>query len=146
MIGIGLNVNLDRHAFPADLLARATSIRIERGDNPVGSLGGRTRPDPTTRPLVSRPSARPGAHALNAAWRDRSEHLGRVVRVATPGGPRAGRLVNLDLHLGLTLDVERATAGGPARAGADRDAPRPLIRLAPAEVQAIETIPTVHDA
>ena len=35
VIGIGLNVNLDIHAFPAELLARATSIRIERGDNPA---------------------------------------------------------------------------------------------------------------
>src|SRR5262249_42762738 len=31
VIGVGLNVNLDRDALPADLRTRATSIRIEQG-------------------------------------------------------------------------------------------------------------------
>jgi BirA family biotin operon repressor/biotin-[acetyl-CoA-carboxylase] ligase len=145
VIGIGLNVNLDVAAFPVDLLAGATSIRIERGGNPADR-------SEVARDLIRRldhwyQAVRSvGGIALNAAWRDRNEHLGRLVRVATPGGSRSGRLVDLDLHLGLTLEVDRATEGGPAPAVADRDVLRPLIRLAPAEIQAIETTPSVHDA
>jgi BirA family biotin operon repressor/biotin-[acetyl-CoA-carboxylase] ligase len=144
VIGIGLNVNLNADAFPTDLLARATSIQIERGGPVDRSEVARDlirRLDHWYRAVRS-----VGCAGLNAAWRDRSEHLGRVVRVTYSGGSRSGRLVDLDLQRGLTLDVERETERGPAQADADRDAPQESIRFAPAEVQAIETIPTLRDA
>jgi biotin-(acetyl-CoA carboxylase) ligase len=68
-----------------------------------------------------------GCAALNAPWRDRNELLGQVVRVTTPSGPRSGRLVDLDVHLGLTLE----DAG---RQG--------LIRIRLADVLAIEPMAT----
>ena len=58
-----------------------------------------------------------GPESLNAAWRDRCEHLGRIVEVTTSQqGTEHGRLDEVHLQNGLTLDVERPTEGGPARA------------------------------
>ncbi|MFO0887792.1 MAG: hypothetical protein U0790_01470 [Isosphaeraceae bacterium] len=48
---------------------------------------------------------RRGVDALSDCWRDRSEHLGRMVRVLTPEGTLGGRLVGLDLREGLTLEL-----------------------------------------
>ena len=44
-----------------------------------------------------------GVEILNAPWQARSEHLGRTVRIATAAGSVSGRLVDIDLRLGLTL-------------------------------------------
>jgi BirA family biotin operon repressor/biotin-[acetyl-CoA-carboxylase] ligase len=127
VIGIGLNVNVDREALPVDLRDRATSIRIECG----GRLIDRSE---VARALILRLEHRyeavrsRGRDALNAAWRDRNEHLGQVVRVATPAGPRRGRLVDLDVRIGLTLQGDAVHE------------PR-LIRLPLAEVLAIDPEP-----
>jgi BirA family biotin operon repressor/biotin-[acetyl-CoA-carboxylase] ligase len=105
VIGIGLNVNLDPDDFPPELRSRATSLRIERGDLPSDR-------SEVARHLIRRldywyeVSLSLGCETLNAPWRDRSEHLGRAVRVETPSGPRTGRLVDLDLRHGLTLAPE----------------------------------------
>jgi BirA family biotin operon repressor/biotin-[acetyl-CoA-carboxylase] ligase len=137
VIGIGLNVNLDGEALPIELQPRATSIRIQRRGQPVDR-------SEVARDLIRRldhwyETVRThGYGALNVAWRMRSESLGRVVRVTTPTGVRAGRLVDLDLHLGLTLDVPCTAEDGQALSRQDRDASRRLIRLAPGEVQTIE--------
>jgi BirA family biotin operon repressor/biotin-[acetyl-CoA-carboxylase] ligase len=144
VIGIGLNVNLDRDALPADLHDRATSIRIERGGGPVDR-------SEVARDLIRRldhwyEAVRSlGYAALNAPWRDRNEHLGRIVRVATADGCRSGRLIDLDLRLGLTLDVGRADESGRDPAGIIGDPAHRLIRVCPAEVQAIEDIHAVRD-
>jgi BirA family biotin operon repressor/biotin-[acetyl-CoA-carboxylase] ligase len=139
VIGIGLNVNLDGDALPADLRARATSIRIERG----GRSADRSE---VARDLIRRldhwyEAVRSlGCAAIDAPWRDRSEHLGRVVRVATPAGSRSGRLVDLDFRLGLTLDRGLRDEEGRRRPAEDEDAPTGrLIRIPLAEVLAIET-------
>jgi BirA family transcriptional regulator, biotin operon repressor / biotin---[acetyl-CoA-carboxylase] ligase len=145
VIGIGLNVNLEGETLPADLRARTTSIRIERGGPPLDR-------SEIARDLIRRldrwyEAVRSlGYTVLNTAWRDRSEHLGRVVRIATPAGPRSGRLVDLHLHRGLTLVIERRGESDQVLANADRDAARRLIRLSLAEVQAIENAPLARDA
>lgn len=105
VVGIGLNVNLVRDDLPDELRNRATSIRIE-----TGFPADRSE---TARALICRldhwydavqaSGEGSGAAALNAAWRDRIEGLGRLVRVLTPDGPRTGRFVDLDLRRGLTL-------------------------------------------
>ena len=46
-----------------------------------------------------------GIEILNAPWQARSEHLGRTVRIATTTGSLSGRLVEIDLRLGLTLAI-----------------------------------------
>jgi BirA family biotin operon repressor/biotin-[acetyl-CoA-carboxylase] ligase len=144
VIGIGLNVNLDRDALAADLRDRATSIRIERGGGPVDR-------SEVARDLIRRldhwyEAVRSlGYAALNAPWRDRNEHRGRDVRVATPGGSRSGRLIDLDLRSGLTLDVGRADESGRDPAGIFGGPAHRLILLSPADVQAIEEIHAVRD-
>jgi BirA family biotin operon repressor/biotin-[acetyl-CoA-carboxylase] ligase len=130
VIGIGLNVNVDRGALPAELEALATSIQIERHGFPVDRSEVAShlirRLDHWYDVVRSR-----GCAALNAAWLDRNKLLGQVVRVTTPDGPRSGRLVDLDVHLGLSL--EDAVPPGPRRV--------PL-----AEVLAIEPMATLeHD-
>ena len=134
VIGIGLNVNLDRDAFPSDLRVRATSLRIERDGTTVDR-------SEVARDLIRRldhwydASLSFGCEILNASWRARSEHFGRIVRVATPSGPRAGRLVDLDVRNGLTLALE----GGDDQAIQDVNAPG-LIRLPLAAILALQAL------
>ncbi len=52
-----------------------------------------------------------GPGVLNDPWRDRSEHLGNMVRVVTRDHELRGRLIDLDLDRGLTLDLEAAGRG-----------------------------------
>ena len=105
VIGIGLNVNLDGDTFPPDLRGLATSIWIEREGAPVDRSA-------LTRDLIRRldywydTSRSQGAGVLNDCWRARSEHIGRIVRVETPAGQLVGRLIDIDLDLGLTLDFQ----------------------------------------
>lgn len=106
VIGIGLNANLRKADFPADLIGTATSLRV--------LLGAPVDRSELARDLIRRLderydlSERQGPEFLNKAWRDRSEHLGHLVQVATPSGPVHGRLVDLNLKDGLRL----AVAGG----------------------------------
>lgn len=107
VVGIGLNVNVVRDDLPDELRDRATSIRIETGLPADRSEAARAlicRLDHWYDALQE-PGVGVGAAALNAAWRDRIEGLGRLVRVLTPDGPRTGRFVDLDLRRGLTLDL-----------------------------------------
>jgi BirA family transcriptional regulator, biotin operon repressor / biotin---[acetyl-CoA-carboxylase] ligase len=103
VIGIGLNVNLDGDNFPPELRAMATSIQIECD----GMLVDRSA---LARDLIRRldywydTSRSQGSGALNDCWRARSEHIGTIVRVETPAGRLDGRLIDIDLDLGLTLD------------------------------------------
>jgi BirA family biotin operon repressor/biotin-[acetyl-CoA-carboxylase] ligase len=113
VIGIGLNVNVEPADFPDDLRARATSLQIERGGDPVD------RSD-LCRDLIRRldhwyeMSRTTGPMVLNRPWRSFSEHLGRVVTVATAGGSVSGRLVDIDLILGLSLEVGTSHGTGKA--------------------------------
>jgi BirA family biotin operon repressor/biotin-[acetyl-CoA-carboxylase] ligase len=138
VIGIGLNVNADREDLPAELRAAATSIRLERG-------GERVDRSEVARDLIRRldhwcEAVRSrGNPALNAPWRDRNELLGRVVQVATPGGWHSGRLVDLDLCLGLSLAIsdhhEGDRGSDPPNAGDSS-----LIRIPRAQILAIEPV------
>jgi BirA family transcriptional regulator, biotin operon repressor / biotin---[acetyl-CoA-carboxylase] ligase len=108
VIGIGLNVNVDEESFPSDLRPRATSLAILGGGEPIDR-------SQLARDLIRRldvwyehiMSLGPGV--LNDPWRDRSEHLGNMVRVVTCDEELRGRLIDLDLDRGLTLDLEAAT-------------------------------------
>ncbi len=133
VIGIGLNVNLDPDAFPPDLRDRATSLRIERD----GTTLDRSE---VARDLIRRldhwydASLSFGCETLNASWCARSEHFGRIVRVATASGPRTGRLVDLDVRNGLTLAIEDAEDQTTQDASAQG-----LIRLPLAAILALQT-------
>jgi len=104
VVGIGLNVNLEADDFPPGLREAATSLR---------RLAGRTldRSD-VVRDVIRAldalydRAAAEGPESLHDAYRERSEHLGRAVEVATPAGPVLGRLVDLDLRSGLVVEQD----------------------------------------
>jgi BirA family biotin operon repressor/biotin-[acetyl-CoA-carboxylase] ligase len=112
VIGIGLNVNVDLEVFPPDLRPRVTSLGIQSG----GSVIDRSE---LARDLIGRlddwygRTLAAGPEALSGPWRARSEQLGSVVRVVTPSDQVRGRLVDLDLERGLTLELDKAGPGGP---------------------------------
>jgi BirA family biotin operon repressor/biotin-[acetyl-CoA-carboxylase] ligase len=102
VVGIGLNVNLPAEAFPPGLRDSATSLSL---------LADRTFDrSELARDLLRRldhwydAGLREGPSALAPAWRSRCEHLGRPVRVTTATGVFAGRLVDVDLEHGLSLE------------------------------------------
>jgi BirA family biotin operon repressor/biotin-[acetyl-CoA-carboxylase] ligase len=134
VIGIGLNVNLDHQAFPDELRETATSLQIETG----GAAVDRSE---LARQLIRRLDdwyeaiRTSGGESLTPAWRVRSEHLGRMVQVGTPVGPLVGRLVDLDLRLGLTLDHESPVSLDPP--GQHRSS---LCRIPLAEVLSLNSL------
>ncbi len=136
VIGIGLNVNLDRDSLPTELRDGSTSLRIERD----GSAVDRSE---VARDLIRRldhwydASLALGPEIINAPWRDLSEHFGQAVRVTTPSGPRAGRLVNLDVRNGLTLSIEPELIRLPFTAilAVEPISPHELPPIAPAELE-----------
>jgi BirA family transcriptional regulator, biotin operon repressor / biotin---[acetyl-CoA-carboxylase] ligase len=103
VIGIGLNANVEPGAFPPDLRATATSLGIV-----TSRWIDRSE---LARALLRRLDAwyelgrSCGPESLNGAWRDRSEHLGQRVAVATPQGLVLGRLDDLHLQHGLSLTL-----------------------------------------
>ena len=105
IIGIGLNVNLAAEDFPADLREISTSLRILRGGEPLDR-------SELARDLIHRldalyrQSREEGLDSLSPRWAQHCEHLGRKVQVTTPRGTMIGRLVDLDLRQGLTLDLD----------------------------------------
>jgi BirA family biotin operon repressor/biotin-[acetyl-CoA-carboxylase] ligase len=138
VIGIGLNANVDAESFPLALRSHATSLSMLRNGAPVDR-------SELARGLLRRLDAwyeeglTHGPGSLNAPWRDRSEHMGKQVCVLTHGEQVHGRLLDLDLHDGLTLELGeprlRSRALDP-RSGLDRE-PR-LSRLPIGNVLAIE--------
>ena len=109
VIGIGVNVNLASEEFPPELRETSTSLRILRGE--------RLDRSELARILIRQldvwyeTSRANGPAALAVAWQDRSEHLGRAVRVETCSGNFSGRLDGLDLLNGLSL----SSGGGSIR-------------------------------
>ena len=105
VIGIGLNVNVDEESFPSELRPRAISLAILGGGKPIDR-------SELARDFIGRldvwyehiMSLGPGV--LNDPWRDRSEHLGNMVRVVTYDEEFRGRLIDLDLDRGLTLELK----------------------------------------
>jgi BirA family biotin operon repressor/biotin-[acetyl-CoA-carboxylase] ligase len=101
VIGIGLNVNVGEEDFAPELRASATSLSIVSG--------GRVDRSELARAVIQRLDAwyelgnSNGPETLNPPWRDRSEHLGRVVAVVTPLGRALGRLDEVHLQRGLSL-------------------------------------------
>jgi BirA family biotin operon repressor/biotin-[acetyl-CoA-carboxylase] ligase len=112
VIGIGLNGNVESSGFPGELQRTACSLSLV-GGAPVDR-------SEIARDLIRRLDAwydrvhREGICPLSQAWRDRSEHLHQVVCVLTAEGRRRGRLVDLDLRHGLTLELHTEAVRGGA--------------------------------
>jgi BirA family biotin operon repressor/biotin-[acetyl-CoA-carboxylase] ligase len=107
VIGIGLNVNLDPDDFAPDLRDRITSlVKLSRERE-------MDRSDLARRliillDLIYDNVKTSGMAALSRLWRARSEHLEQMVHVTTREGRLEGRVVDLDLERGLTLDLDVA--------------------------------------
>jgi BirA family biotin operon repressor/biotin-[acetyl-CoA-carboxylase] ligase len=109
VVGIGLNVNVPPGGFPEELAASTSSLQILTGE-PVDR-------SELARHLIERLDhwydvglAR-GPESLSEPWRERSEHIGRLVRVTTTSETMTGRLERLELGRGLVLSGE----GGDGR-------------------------------
>ncbi len=101
VVGIGLNVNSRLDDLPEELRATATSLQIVSGrPTDRSELARRLIQTLDAFYLLGR---RQGPESLNAPWRDRSEHLGREVRVSTPHHCLIGRLEDLHVVEGITL-------------------------------------------
>jgi BirA family biotin operon repressor/biotin-[acetyl-CoA-carboxylase] ligase len=102
IVGIGLNVNLSADDFSDELREISTSIQILRG-------GGTVDRSDLARDLICRLDdlyrigRSMGPESLSRPWSHRCEHIGRNVRIATPGGAVVGRLSRLDIGRGLIL-------------------------------------------
>ncbi len=126
VIGIGLNVNVPEESFPSELRPSATSLAILGGGEPIDRSH-------LARDLIRRLDGwyeqikTEGPGVLNGPWRARSEHLGNTVRVLTRNEELRGRLVDLDLDRGLTLELigSEPAAGGSSSA----DSPEPGSKL-----------------
>ena len=118
VLGIGLNVNVEE--FPEDLRDSATSLRR--------LLGRPLDRSEVARAIIQRldfhhaQATASGPDSLNDHFRRRSEHLGREVEVSTPTESIVGRLVDLDLRAGLTLELP--ADGRRPRRGAGRGGDR----------------------
>lgn len=114
VIGVGLNVDMDLDSFPDELRGRVTSLAqlIAEGAIDRSELA---------RELIERVDVlyddvlREDAGVLGRLYQERSEHLGKVVRVVTGSGPVVGRLLELDFERGLWLQVETAGSSGEQR-------------------------------
>ena len=109
VVGIGLNVQTGPADFPEELRGSSTSLAmIAEGAGPIDR-------SEVARGVIRRLDARygegldRGPDTLGTAWRGRLERLGEPVRILTPGGTVAGRLVDADLRRGLTLELDAGT-------------------------------------
>jgi len=110
VVGVGVNANVD----PADLPDGSTSLRAERAH------AGRDPADIDRRTFAQRVierfhECRGDPDAVLPAWRDRSDTLGRRVRVDTPGGEVVGEAVDVEPPGTLVVEtaegVRRVSAG-----------------------------------
>ncbi|WP_435129635.1 biotin--[acetyl-CoA-carboxylase] ligase [Halobaculum sp. D14] len=96
VVGVGLNANVDPDDLPAD--ADATSLAAERG----GEVNRRVL---VQRVLERFEELRGDLRGAVDAWRDRSDTLGRRVRVDTPGGVVEGEAVGVAFPGALVVDT-----------------------------------------
>lgn len=101
VIGIGLNANVAPDDLPHELRPTVTSLRalldaeIDRSDLARDLI--------RTLDRLYEDARRNGIGALRATWRERSEHLGRRIQVATADCLHVGTLEDLDPVDGLRL-------------------------------------------
>jgi BirA family biotin operon repressor/biotin-[acetyl-CoA-carboxylase] ligase len=104
VIGIGLNVNLDLDVFPPDLRERVTSLSriagLQEIDRSQIANDIIIKLDELYCMILSN-----GLRHMSDLWRGHSEHLDRIVRVATCDGCLGGRLVDLDLERGAAIEL-----------------------------------------
>jgi BirA family biotin operon repressor/biotin-[acetyl-CoA-carboxylase] ligase len=96
VVGIGINVNVDTDALPAE--TPATSVREQ-----VGDVDRRVF---TQRLLEEFDALRGDLDRAVDAWREYADTLGRRVRVETPGGDVVGEAVDIEFPGTLVVDTD----------------------------------------
>jgi BirA family biotin operon repressor/biotin-[acetyl-CoA-carboxylase] ligase len=127
VVGVGVNVNVKRDEFPAELRGIATSLLIERG-----------QPAPRALFLAACLTlleewydrhAEEGFEPIRQAWKERSVTLGRRVKVQVDGAAVTGLAEDLDetgaLLVRTATGLERITAGDVELLRPADDAPGP---------------------
>ncbi len=103
LAGIGVNVNLE--VFPPELAERATSLRLERGrpvDRAAVAAGLLAALEERYRRFLAG-----GFAAMRSEWESCSALTGKEVRVTTPEGAVAGRVLGVDDDGALRLSGPR---------------------------------------
>ncbi len=109
VVGAGVNVNVEEEEFPAQIRDTAGSLSRFAGRRVDRALLARAvlrRLDFWWEILRAGQIGR-----VSDAWRAKSSILGTFITVESAGGRHTGRVVDLDHHFGLVLQL----AGGPTR-------------------------------
>ena len=107
VVGVGWNVDVGPEAFRDDLAGRATSISIETGTPQDLSRALEALLVELDRLLIDLGAG--GTESVEQEWKDRSSTLGEKVALQTPNGLRRGRVIDLSLAGGLTLESDDGT-------------------------------------
>lgn len=102
---LGLGVNVNTTAFPPDLEPIATSLRRELGGAPLDPAAVREAVFDALEPWIDRFVAA-GAAPVVAAWKARSDFLGRRVRVRADDRELEGLAADVDDEGALWLDAD----------------------------------------
>jgi BirA family biotin operon repressor/biotin-[acetyl-CoA-carboxylase] ligase len=105
--GIGVNLNATRSAFPPDLRGKVTSLRLVTG-KPVDRAAFTGRLLAALEPRYGR-FLGAGFALLRPEWESYSCLTGTEIRVASPEGEVAGRVVGLDDDGALMLQLPDGT-------------------------------------
>ena len=105
ILGIGINLNMDRDMFPEEIRRVATSLKEETG-KPV------SRKDFTACLLKALETwygrfLKEGGDPILEAWRDRSQIKGKRVKVTSFGETVTGRAMDVDSEGRLILETEK---------------------------------------
>lgn len=103
VLGVGINVN--SAVFPPDLAAIATSLRRERGGDPLERGTVLRAALSALEPWIERFVAE-GAAPIARAWKQRARLLGRHVRVLADGQPLSGVARDVDDEGALLLEAD----------------------------------------
>ena len=114
ILGIGINLNAEQDDFAPELWDKAGSLRMALG-HPVdrARVAGRLLTHLEQRCEEWRDQ---GFASIAAAWRERSDLIGREIVVQEPGGTVTGRAIDLDddgaLRLRLASGAEHRVVAG----------------------------------
>ena len=114
VLGIGVNINMGRHQFPADLRQPATSLKLETGGDVDRILFTRQLLSELDRLYASYRSG--GYDRIRDEWLGRCSVLGRRVRVESYGATLEGTVTGVDEYGALLVErdsgqIERVLAG-----------------------------------
>jgi len=105
IIGIGININMDKNKFPKELRQKATSLKIETGKNV-------SRKELTCVLLKEiedwyKIFLENGAQPIIEAWRKWADIKGKMVKVSSFQETIVGRAIDIDSEGALIIEIEK---------------------------------------